>query len=745
MSALGGFDLVIEFARPALRRHFRNIIIGGTAIRAPFDLVVPFRRRGLPGEGNALLRVDSVNLVLSVGTDRMGLSCFFTSSSVDFRGVYVPGLDGSFDISFPWRIVNPPPSGLGNRSFAFLQPDLSDAEVSLHLSRDSIQSLSQTISSSNVNVSVQEIEDRLTDSLKTLARKGVPTRYPRALGIPIDPTVDATIPIPLQPLLGPQAAHLPSLDVVQSVDSETVAVFGRLLLRTPFGNPGAKTSGSTDGWDVAVSISEEAFRRLIFCRNLAIRAFPNEDGTPRTDASEQWLKEAVPALPSCCGAASQVPFSKAILKSICCFFRDGYIETNGSFKKTGFCYEAVGTFNQRTTVSIDPVPTNGGMTRRLVLHPGEIEHEEQVRVPWFCETVPRGSLFLDYGTFGAISMINGDILSNFVKPDISIPAPTDAPLLPFENVSFQDIQITPEALTLRGRWDLHGEIFGALPGGHGRELSIVGGVTSSNPVQIGTGSAHVGGVVCPETDFGWTEFSQQQSANYSVIARGWAGKLTYEWFLEHYRGYIGSVSIPRRMTSSVALPPEGDRITLPVDVHFDAPPPSGITLTDQQVTLEMTERPGEILGLSNWRHQIGHPESRVPGSYSLTLRVRVTDQDGVRGEASTSFRIQGEYVKMDVGYDEFMADCIHSAWVEVSKLSYEAAPIPRDGDPGPGGIVRLIERIYVSDAENSEEIVTALMEDGRRRFGREFDRALISFAFEPSSLAELSRPELETP
>ena len=132
------------------------------------------------------------------------------------------------------------------------------------------------------------------------------------------------------------------------------------------------------------------------------------------------------------------------ITSIIYSFASDHIDINGTFEKSGGCYEASGSFHGTIKFSIS------GKTITPIVTMDEPDID--VDLDWYCWFVP---------LFGGPQMLIFDVILHKIADDIVVDISTkmlDALSAGFKSIgvgsdmgaSFDEVQITPEGLTLNG-------------------------------------------------------------------------------------------------------------------------------------------------------------------------------------------------------------------------------------------------------------------------------------------------------
>src|SRR5581483_7622108 len=150
---------------------------------------------------------------------------------------------------------------------------------------------------------------------------------------------------------------------LHNIGSEAIGLFGMLIPSKPFGDHNQKTATAiTPGHGLAVDIGADAFHQLIFCPNMATSA----------------KLGSVSDLPPTCGSGS-ITVNGVTITHIADSFAAGQINIDGTLEKSGFCYDAHGSFHGAVTLSVK----GGTLTASLAMGDPQIE----VDIPWYCTLI----------------------------------------------------------------------------------------------------------------------------------------------------------------------------------------------------------------------------------------------------------------------------------------------------------------------------------------------------------------------
>jgi hypothetical protein len=692
MSLMAGFDLVIEVSSEALLKLIEsNATIDGASLVPPFEVNIPL------STGSAHVIVADMQLTLLVGTSKIILTMIFQDSTISLGAVDLPNLSGSFTIDTQLQLV------------AGQQPNQKVLGVALASAKASVQfdAASQAAITSALppGATFALFQVAATQSLTTFVQKlGDKSLQP---GFNILPGIDGQ----LSPAL-----RLERLDVVQCIGNDAIALFGILLAdRDGQGDASHKESTAiTAGHDLCVSVSPEAFTRLQFCPAAAIHFLNITSNPPPAQAPLQLL--VLTKMPECCGGAGGVDTDGMKITRFCPTFDTGFINLNGSFDQSGFCYDATGTFDLQMTFQVTGSTLTASISQD---HP-----TVHIDVPWYCWIAlfilsAIGFGVVVAGIISAIVAIVLDSLNNFQGTTPGIP-PQIMNLSGFPGVALSDAIVTPEGLTLEGK------LSSAIPAPRPAQIQITERTITVSRGAVGSGVYHFqgrafgGSSLCPAEDFPYTEVSQQQTVVCQVIPTLLGTPLKLDISLLVLKSYWGLPQQFSKVLARVKLTGLNGTVTLPVETHFPLPLPNGtkVSAHSAQITYSIS---GNTIFLSN-----------VPsdGTYSAWLHVEATDPADITAATTVPFGFEGDTVQFGKGYDLHMERCRNSFLESLATLSAIPAAVPRSGDLEQW-IADFARYVLNSNLPEKQQILSQL----QAQFGAAFQRAIFSSsAFAPRAL-----------
>jgi hypothetical protein len=716
MTLLAGYDLVLEMTKDTLLRHIKGQAkFASSALAPPFDLTIdwPARSFSSPTEliqlpaGVLYLRANTIDIALVPGTFTVGVNIGFSSGAIAAGSLQVGGLDGYFVTWANLTIVDDPAplAAIAGYVLKSASLDFRTSTTELHLSRQGQTNLESGISESHATVTAAELENEIQSQLGAMARSGQPPLIPQP-GFPTRSAGDGSLGDPTAAYQGPV---LRSVDAIQCVTPDVVAIFATLLTDSVGGSPTSKTATAVvPGNDVALIISSESFRRLKLCPGLIQKMRPELANAHEAELRQQ----AAVLLPSLCGSASGIDYKNVTItrlwSSMVDGSPDGHINFDGAFSKEGTCYAAYGSFHSE----LHPQIVNG----QFETQSSAPTHSVDIHVPWYCDlALYVVAVFFEPaaaalgGVFGNITDGLFGLVGDALAPSPTTPKPKTTGFQGLKSVTFNQVATRAEGLIIGGRWEVE------VPAGVSRSLEIVGSVEPDGIPVFGLEKQYTthAGPICPSRTFPYREWTQQLKGDFELLLDGWVEPVSIAWTLEQYRGFIGWDSAPT-LTSSATLDPTPATqwANLRADSRFDAPPPQGPTLWDNPLAL-MYEGTDRSVTLHNNPSQ---------GSYGLTLHARVTDAAGVSMDAFSTVAFKGEGVDIYGGYDDFMRACAIASRIYISKFRVRPAAVPRDGDPG--GLATLIDALMDSPSKDANLAAEGLFEYALIRYGDDFSRAL---------------------
>jgi hypothetical protein len=602
MSVLAGFDVVVEFSNAAIRDLIKaNLRFGNVPANPPFEFTLPVAATGVAGSMHTIVTDAEVTVNAN---DTLTFTLVFGSSSGTSLALTSPVartislLAGSASVTAPIVLIPATVGPAGGKQIPSVATAQSTATVGFDA--PSKAKLEQALSGSQLSY------DGIVAALAAAA-----TAYVKAIkAIPVGAAISV---VPGKP----GSLNPPRFETVEvhSIGTQALGLFGMLFPEKPTGNSLQKTgSALTAGHDVCISISEDAFHRLEFCPALVER-FNVPDSS---------------ALPPTCGSAAGIDVENVTITSIGDSFGDGHVNIDGSLTKSGFCYDADGTFHGELTFT-----ANGStLIPSLALDDPDIS----VHIPWYCAPVQ-----FVYEIFGYLQqIINGAIIQavagGLAQSAIDTITQAGLPSQQLGSISaaaFDEVAVTDEALTLNGSAVV------TLPFPEEAGVALSGSVTTSNAVAISSGTRVAVVGFCPPREFPYTEYAQTQAANYELVPTLLGLPLRILWSIIPGDG---SAAIP---LNDPDVPSQGNVAIPSQTVEYPFPSPNGSIVAGVDIHVGYSTS-GLGIQLAN------HPDE---GNYAFTLKASVEDSRGKLLDTQTYVQFQGDAVVMGGGYNEFVSDC----------------------------------------------------------------------------------------
>ncbi len=746
MSLLAGFDKVVEISRDAFLRVIKanGKLKNGRPLSPPFDINLPLNMPGLGAGTSFYFVVKDIVLDLIPGTNQIKLTLKFDSGQVfsSSGAAVVSDIYGDLAINTSLNLVEMPLKALNDLGLKVkvIRVDLASANPQLWIPHNVKQAITQKLWSAGLqSVTVQQLESAVGGFLADMIRTIPPIDYPKE-AVEIEPNgslkvkgfliregVDGDLK---DPLFG--VTRFTALNEIRCVGSPAggvLAIFGLLLTSTQGANANQKTAAIPALRDISISISAEAFKRLIFCPGAAeslLKRIEKEAGRSlfhdAFDIRRQVRQFMTTQMPGCCGPGGGLKIGDATLTHLCCSFNEGFIRVDGSLSASGFCFEATGTFYQKIALSIKD---DNQLAATVIENPPP---NVTTSIDWYCEVFIH--LLFDFAIVGiAINAIIAEIAEDIAE-DLAEGQNKPQNLKPsspgvMQSITFKEVTVNPEGLRIDGTLKID------VPPPLVRKLELFArGVQEADPVLLNSGIYHFPGRAlgnCEPRDFPYSEYGRQQTFKFEAIASNMVSFTPkIEFWLEYVPGLWGGYQTPGP-NSRVALVPTPVDMTNSTGVQvraaekkFPLPLEAGTTLYNEEVSVGYRVI-GNTVTLQN-----------IPtdGNYTLRLRARATDSDGGIAEANTSVSFTGNAVEIGGGYKEFMDDCIAKGWKVLERVGnltqQRALPqlVPTPGDPAPDGLPEFILGV----AESGLPDAVQLLATARLRYGAAFDRALESLA-----------------
>jgi hypothetical protein len=704
MSLMAGFDIVIEVSRATLLNLIKaNLQLQGVPLAPPFQIDIPIVDAGQAGTANLI--VTDVKLSLNGGTDTVTVTLVFEDTTISIGAQTISALDGTIDIRASVQIV--PTGGAHQQSIGV---NFGQATAPVNFSPHAKGVIAQKLKGSGLG------EGQFED----LANQAVIT-FVHSLGIVVlQANARFTVVPGTDGLLAP--LQFEKLSTVRCIGDQALAIFGILLAANDANGDAAQktttaiknaTLQSADiGHDICVSISPEAFRQLIFCPD-TVREFVRDETKTSTPAG---LKAAIATLPSCCGSAGSVEDNHGVqFTRICDTFADGHINIDGNFQKSGFCYDATGSFHNEITLAISGTTITASISQD--------KPNINISMPFLCQAawalLNVLSIFIGSEIGRIVSRVLSSIASHSEDPR-QPPPPVN--LTGFANARFDDLATTLEGLSMNGNVPVR---VPASP--FERKIEIQGAVSTNSSAPISNGIYNYqGSPDCAAKSFPYIEVSQQQSGVFHAIPTLMGRPLKIEWFLEIYKGIWGFNTAPE-LISRVALDQSNGLARLTSDVRFPLPLPGGAGVTGRTVEIGYSVN-NDVVTLTN---------TSTDGNYNITLHVKATDPASHVVENVIGVAFTGVAVQIGGGFDDYMRLCQIASRNRISKIRTIPQSIPLGGDPG--SLENLAELTQLILSQGGEEI-DQLLSDLQVSYGEAFQRAV----FSPGAFQKQGVPRLRS-
>jgi hypothetical protein len=341
MSTMAGFDLVIEVSQKTVLHLIQaNLRFAGRPLNPPFELDLPIP---IGVDAYAAVMVTSMSLDLAAGQDvRLILNFENTSILSRIPSLAITLLDGKVTIHTGLQLIDAP--GVNQKALA---ADLGAATVTVAFS----DGARWKIAAGLVGLPIE------APTLIDLA-EGQIQSFVRSAGLQVIPKPTFTV-VPGN--IGSISQGVFERLMLHNIAGQAVGLFGMLLPDKPLGDPSQKTASSIPlSQDLCVEIGADAFHRLIFCPNLA--------GT-----------DPVSGLPPSCGSGS-LDQGGVTFTNLSDTFIGGQINIDGTFDKSGFCYDAHGSIHAAVTLDISVIYHTQVIRAHVALDGPYID----VDVPWYC-------------------------------------------------------------------------------------------------------------------------------------------------------------------------------------------------------------------------------------------------------------------------------------------------------------------------------------------------------------------------
>jgi hypothetical protein len=667
MSLMAGFDMLIEVSKQtALDLIKANINLGGTPpvpASPPFELSIPISIAGITGLAHTIVNGMALDLT---GDNGVTLTLNFANSSIILdppASITASLLDGDIVVQTSLELVD----GSSPNTKA-LSTNLSAATVAVAFSAAAQQRISTALAGTPVTVAQfnSVAQNTIQGFLRGIGRQTI--QNPQFLVV--------------QGQTGSISRGQFDRLEVNNIANQAIGLFGMLIPTKPIGDHTQKTSSAiTAGHGVCLDVGADAFHRLIFCPNLA-------GANP------------VSSLPPSCGSGT-LDANGVTVTNITDTFADGQINIDGALEKSGFCYDAHGTFHGAVTLSV----SGSKLTASLALDDPHI----QVDVPWYCTLVEILAGPVGIAIAGVLKGNMDDAMQQ-LQSGASNVSGTSFGSFGTGNVSgasFDEVTVTPEGLTLNGKVSIR------LPASSSPSVAIQGSVTTSEWVKLSSGIFRIGSG-CMKGQYNYDEISQEQSGTFVAVPTMLGEPLELEWSLENWEGYYGYNSSPTLVSSAQLTGAAGTVELAGVATQYPLPLPGGTTV-NQTVGLNYEVSPN-VVKLQNVARQ---------GDYSVALSVKATDPAGNVATMTVGVQFAGDVVLIGGGYQQKLADCARQAFLQASKVHTIPQVVPQwvaVNYPAPEQLVALIRYLVAVSTPEAD----TLLAEAKLAHGTSFYRALFS-------------------
>lgn len=663
MSILAGFDFMTEVSNATLTKVIKSSVnFNGVLMNPPFELPpVPF------AFGSVHLIVREL-LVDIEGDDSVTIVLGFAQSSVTLKPPTVPGfpsvgggttktmapLEGTLSINVALSL-RPEPDGTQNVS-----GDTSTAVVQIVFSRAAETVIASTLAGTPFTPVQfkQAAEDTMTRLVRNQPNQ---PRIATGLGFRVVPTQDGTVipSIQLRSLSMRCIGH-------QDRARQALCLLGNFFVATQNnGNRIQKTETAIEpGQDFATAFSRQVCHELILCPSIA-RAI--------SAILQRQPALTVPELPTSCGTGGPLDVKGIGLRSLNDTYNEGAIFLSGQVEKSGFCYEATGSFEARVILGI------GADRRSLTTNVTVDNVDTDVAVDWYCQLalVAVGGYFQlaivaavediieEFANSLALVLLNQELNDSGLAPPGTLVDATR---------TLSSVSVTPGGIMMQGRIDI------PIPFVDTTKFVAIQGSIISTEITGAIQAEWTTKLPClPEAKaYQYTERQQQQVGSFKLYSKFVTLPLTAQYSIRGSARGLGGLpgssgpSIP--LVVAVAGGAQVTRtVTIPnVECHYPTPLETAGTLVTQDVHLQYIVS-GTSVEISN--------ANPAEGNFYVLLEAAVLDGSGAAPagiDATPELWIlfEGDTVEMSGEYVNDFIECEHKS---IAKIPLEYIPSRKIG------------------------------------------------------------------
>lgn len=654
MSAMAGFDLVIEVSKQTVLHLIQaNLKLAGQPLNPPFELDLPIP---VGVDAYAAVMVTGMSLDLVAGQD-VTLTLNFENTSILSRtpSLAITLLDGKVMIHTGLKLIDAP-----EMNQKALAADLGAATVTVAFSDDARWKIAAGLAGLLIDA----------PTLINLAESQIQT-FIRSAGLQVIPNPTFTV---VPGYNGSISQGRFERLMLHNIAGQAVGLFGMLLPDKPLGDPSQKTTSSIPlSQDLCVEIGADAFHRLIFCPNLA-------------------GNDPVSGLPPSCGHGS-LDQGGVTFTNLSDTFIGGQINLDGTFNKSGFCYDAHGSIHAAVTLDLSVFLNKPVISAHVALDGPYID----VDVPWYCT--------LAEILVGPIGLVIEDSVRSSAKTSASdlqkaMSSLTGSGGLAFgtgglAGALFDHIGINSEGIVVTGTVPVE------LPPPGTASIEILGSVTTSSRQRVSSG-VYVVPDGCMKGSYPYLEDKRNQTGTFVVVPTLLGKPLSLEWHLECWQGFFGYSSSPKLVSGAILNGCSGTVVLDGVTTNFPMPLPGGSSVI-QSVHIAYTTSSNTIT-LRN---------VRAEGNYGFILTVKATDPAGHVATARTGVSFESDVVAILGGYQEKHAECLRELLDRLKRVGIdrrvEVPPWVPVNYPDPGELVALLRFLAVQATEETDHLLLHTM------------------------------------